>query len=136
MQAAENIYAVGDIATFPYEGNPIRIEHWRVAQQQGRVAAINMLGGDEVFDRIPFFWTQHYGTRFDYLGHPQRWDQIDLIGSLEGQDFVALYGLKEQLVAVVATGRERTTGRLMMEMQKHELSMAHARRVVHETAQA
>ncbi|QCR34655.1 FAD-dependent oxidoreductase [Nissabacter sp. SGAir0207] len=136
MAAADNIYAVGDIATFPYEGRPIRIEHWRVAQQQGRVAAVNMLGGNEPFDRIPFFWTQHYGTRYDYLGHPEKWDQIDLIGSLEEKNFIALYGLKEQLVAVVATGRERTSGQLMLEMQQHHLSMEQARRVVHNTAHA
>jgi NADPH-dependent 2,4-dienoyl-CoA reductase/sulfur reductase-like enzyme len=50
-------------------GRQTRIEHWRVAQQQGRLAAKNMLGEHHAFDRVPFFWTTHFGTRFEYLGY-------------------------------------------------------------------
>ncbi len=132
LRAAEDIYAVGDIASFPLEGKSTRIEHWRVAQQQGRTAAKNMLGAREAFDRVPFFWTQHFGTRFEHLGNPQRWDKVDIIGSLEDQDFVALYGLKNHLVGVVATGRERTTGKLLLEMQ-HDLTLKQAHKLVDET---
>jgi NADPH-dependent 2,4-dienoyl-CoA reductase/sulfur reductase-like enzyme/nitrite reductase/ring-hydroxylating ferredoxin subunit len=132
LQAAEDIYAAGDIASFPMDGKHTRIEHWRVAQQQGRTAAINMLGEREAFDRVPFFWTQHFGTRFEHLGHPDQWDKVDIIGSLEDRDFVALFGLKDSLVGVVATGRERTTGRLLLEMQ-HDMTLNQARKLVKET---
>ncbi|MEG3133576.1 FAD-dependent oxidoreductase [Rouxiella sp. T17] len=132
LQAAEDIYAVGDIASFPLDGKPTRIEHWRVAQQQGRTAAKNMLGEKEVYDRVPFFWTQQFGTRFEHLGHPQKWDNIDIIGSLEDQNFVALYGLKNHLVGVFATGRVRTTGKLLLEMQ-HDLTLKQAQQLVNET---
>jgi len=132
LQADEGIYAVGDIASFPMDGKSTRIEHWRVAQQQGRTAARNMLGEQEAFDRVPFFWTQHFGTRFEHLGYPDKWDNIDIIGSLEEQDFVALFGLKNHLVGVVATGRERTTGRLLLEMQ-HDMTVKQARKLVNET---
>lgn len=35
MRAAPGLWAAGDIATFPLAGRPVRIEHWRLAQQQG-----------------------------------------------------------------------------------------------------
>ncbi len=38
------LFAAGDIATFPYGGNNIRIEHWRLAEQMGRIAGFNMAG--------------------------------------------------------------------------------------------
>lgn len=35
MRAADGLWAAGDIATFPLSGRPVRIEHWRLAQQHG-----------------------------------------------------------------------------------------------------
>jgi len=54
-----DIYAAGDIASFP---NSItlsshRVEHWTVAQEQGMIAAMNMLGKGAPYDKVPFFWT-------------------------------------------------------------------------------
>ena len=59
---ADSIYAAGDIARFPHPGTGrlIRIEHWAVAEAQGRTAALNILGEAVPFADVPFFWTQHY----------------------------------------------------------------------------
>jgi NADPH-dependent 2,4-dienoyl-CoA reductase/sulfur reductase-like enzyme len=58
----KDVFAAGDIVTFPYwpSGDRIRIEHWVVAQDQGSHAAFNMLGKHVPYGRIPFFWTRHY----------------------------------------------------------------------------
>jgi NADPH-dependent 2,4-dienoyl-CoA reductase/sulfur reductase-like enzyme/nitrite reductase/ring-hydroxylating ferredoxin subunit len=53
MRVTDGLWAVGDIATFPLNGQPQRIEHWRLAQQQARIAASNMLGGDEHYLDVP-----------------------------------------------------------------------------------
>lgn len=134
MSAGNDIFAIGDIATFPLNGHPTRIEHWRVAQQHGRVAASVMAGHNETFDSVPFFWTQHYGVRYEYLGHAEKWDDIDIIGSPDKDKFVALYGLKGKLVAVVGAGRMRATGVLLLKMGGN-VSLADAQRIVNEVSE-
>ena len=71
LQAADGLWCAGDVAAFPYADadDPIRVEHWRVAQQQGKLAALNMAGANLNFDAVPFFWTEHYQSRLDYVGH-------------------------------------------------------------------
>ncbi len=134
MSVGQDIFAIGDIATFPLKDQPTRIEHWRVAQQHGRIAAAAMAGLDEAYDSVPFFWTQQYGVRYEYLGHAGKWDKIDLIGSPDDDDFIALFGLEGELVAVVGTGRMRTTGTLLIKM-KPTLTVAEAKRIVDEVVE-
>lgn len=118
LEVASNVWGAGDIATFPTPSGEMRIEHYRVAQQQGRVAAKNMLGLEDEFDRVPFFWTTQFGTRYEYLGHAKEWDDYQLYGSLEEQKFVALYGQKGQLAAVVSCGLYTFTADLVLRMQE------------------
>lgn len=135
MKVSADIFAIGDIATFPLDGNPICIEHWRVAQQHGRVAAGAMMDKPHPYDAVPFFWTQHYGVRYEYLGHAAKWDQQEIIGSPDEDNFVSLYGLKGNLVVVVAAGRMRTAGVLLIEMGD-KLGFAEAQRIVADTREA
>ncbi|TCV94343.1 FAD-dependent oxidoreductase [Biostraticola tofi] len=134
MAAGKDVFAIGDIATFPHKGEPVRIEHWRVAQQHGRVAAGAMLDNNDTYDSTPFFWTQQYGVRYEYIGHAEAWDKVDIIGDLDKDDFVALYVKDEKVVAVVGAGRMRTTGLLLMRL-KDELSLVDARKIVDETVE-
>lgn len=106
LQAADNVYAAGDIARFPLAGQPTRIEHWRLAQQHGRTAARNMLGQREEFAAAPFFWTQQYGKSLRYAGHAPAWDEIIYQGEVAKQDFVALYVQAGRIVAAASMGRD------------------------------
>jgi NADPH-dependent 2,4-dienoyl-CoA reductase/sulfur reductase-like enzyme len=103
LELADGIYAAGDIAAFPYRGDgaAVRVEHWRVAQQQGRVAALNMLGRPVAFDAVPYFWTIHFLKRLDYVGHAESWDDIVVDGDLDKPQFVAFY-LKDGVVTAIA----------------------------------
>ncbi|MXS20946.1 apoptosis inducing factor family protein [Pseudomonas oryzihabitans] len=118
LRAAEGLYAVGDLATFPYAGQPTRIEHWRLAQQHGRLAARNLLGHAETYADVPFFWTLHHGKRYEYLGHPRDWDDMHLDGSLGDQTFVALLLAKDLVVGIVACQRERATAILSQRLRQ------------------
>lgn len=65
MQTSDpDIYAGGDIATFynPYLEHANRIEHWAVAQDMGRLAALNMIGRGHTYNYVPFFWTNQFGN--------------------------------------------------------------------------
>lgn len=115
MQAAPGLYAAGDIAVFSLHENqePVRIEHWRLAQQHARIAAENMCGARNRYRGVPYFWTYHYGKRFEYLGHATEWDDIVIDGELDQQQFVALYVKDGNVAAVLACEREAQTARLI-----------------------
>jgi NADPH-dependent 2,4-dienoyl-CoA reductase/sulfur reductase-like enzyme/nitrite reductase/ring-hydroxylating ferredoxin subunit len=103
MRLGEDLYAAGDIAAFPiYGDNPlIRVEHWRVAEQQGCVAARNMMGVAESFDAVPYFWTIQYMIRLDYVGHASGDDTLVIRGDLGKRKFIVYY-LRAGMVAAAA----------------------------------
>lgn len=106
--SAPDVWAAGDVARFPAPGGGTwRIEHWVVAQQQGRIAALNMLGRDDRFRYVPFFWSQHYDLSLNYVGHAERWDRIEVGGSIEGKNAVVAYRDNGRIAAVVTVFRDR-----------------------------
>jgi NADPH-dependent 2,4-dienoyl-CoA reductase/sulfur reductase-like enzyme/nitrite reductase/ring-hydroxylating ferredoxin subunit len=109
LRAAEGLYAAGDIASFPdpVTGERARVEHWRVAQQQGRAAARNMMGRDADFDGVPFFWTRQFDAGLLYVGHAAGWDEIVYSGDTDAHDFLAFYVKGGRVVAVAGMNRDR-----------------------------
>lgn len=109
LRVAEGLYAAGDIAHFPHRGDStsIRVEHWRVAQQHGRMAALNMLGHNLRCGAVPVFWTIQYRKRLDYAGYASEWDDVVVHGDLEKPDFLAYYVKDGQVAAAAGFGRDR-----------------------------
>jgi apoptosis-inducing factor 3 len=101
MQAADRVFAAGDIAWVPDQltGEVRRIEHWRVAQQQGRAAAHAMLGHEVPYTGIPFFWTTQFGQRLNYVGYAPQWDELLFWGDPTSRDFLAFYVKRGKVVA-------------------------------------
>ncbi|MEX4001789.1 NAD(P)/FAD-dependent oxidoreductase [Paraburkholderia sp. EG285A] len=67
-----DIYAAGDVCSFvpPLYGRRIRLECWRNAEDQARVAALNMLGRDEAHSAVPWFWSDQYDMTIQIAGLP------------------------------------------------------------------
>ena len=101
-----DVYAVGDIATYPYhgpggEGKSVRIEHWNVAQNSGRAVAAHINNPNtkpKAF--IPIFWSA-LGAQLRYCGSTYHgYDDIVLKGQPEEAKFAAYYTKGETVVAV------------------------------------
>ncbi|CAG8863334.1 3-phenylpropionate/cinnamic acid dioxygenase ferredoxin--NAD(+) reductase component [Pseudomonas fluorescens] len=118
MRAAEGLWAAGDMVTFPLAGRPVRIEHWRVAQQHARIAAANMLGEKLEYADVPFFWTYHHGRTYEVLGHASDWQRIEWVGAPESERFIALLCVDEQVQGVVACEHSRAMAALSQRMKR------------------
>ena len=118
--SAPGIFAAGDIARWPdpRSGTAIRVEHWAVAQRQGQTAALNMLGGRQPFDVVPFFWSQHYDVPINYVGHAENWDEVVIDGDLDARDCALRYVRGGRLLAVASINRDLESLRAEVEMER------------------
>jgi len=123
MNSKDNIYAAGDIARFkdPRTGQWTRIEHWRTAEQQGRIAARNMADEEVPYDSVPFFWTNQAGLNFQYVGHAENWDDVIIDGSLEDKKFVAYFIKNNKVAAAAGNGRGKDMAAIEELMRKNEM---------------
>ena len=119
LKLADGLYAAGDIAAFPLwgDGPPVRVEHWRVAGQHGRLAARAMLGAPARYDAVPVFWTIQYMKRLDYVGHASGDDELVVRGDLEKPEFIAYYLRDGQVAAAAGFDRDQDMAAIVALME-------------------
>ncbi|RBQ67071.1 hypothetical protein VDGD_06722 [Verticillium dahliae] len=108
----KDVYAVGDIATFPYhgpggEGKYTRIEHWDVAQNAGRTVASHIISASVKQEvSIPVFWSA-LTAQLRYCGNTAGgWDDVVIQGNVEGNSFAAYYCKGDTVVAMASMGQD------------------------------
>ncbi len=107
--AVAGIFAAGDICEYDsplYGGRPVRIEHWDVALNHGKTAALNMLGRDVPHEVIPYFFSDlgDWGG-LEYVGPAYGWDEEILRGSHDDGSFTTFYLQDGVVQAALAVGR-------------------------------
>ncbi|HEX5947572.1 MAG TPA: FAD-dependent oxidoreductase [Acidimicrobiales bacterium] len=123
------VYAAGDVANawHPHYRRHIRVEHWANALNQGAAAGRNAAGRQEVYDRLPYFFSDQYDLGMEYVGLGAPDDEVVVRGDLDAREFVAfwrrdgvvtaamnvnVWDVVDDLKAIVAAGRPVDAERL------------------------
>jgi len=102
------IYAAGDVCSYDsvVHGRRIRVEHWDVAMQQGMHAAKNMLGADEDYEVVPYFFSDLADwASLEYVGPAAEWDREVWRGSREQGEFSVWYLRGGKVAGCLSVGR-------------------------------
>ena len=87
------IYAIGDCSNHPSlrYGRRVRLESVDNAFEQGTTAALNILGGGQRHDRVPWFWSDQYHHKLLIVGLSQGHDRVVLRGDPAANSFSCCY---------------------------------------------
>jgi 3-phenylpropionate/trans-cinnamate dioxygenase ferredoxin reductase component len=98
---APDVFVAGDVANayHPFYGERIRVEHWANALHQGPLAARTMLGHDDVYDRLPYFFSDQYDVGMEYSGHATGADRVVLRGDPASREFIAFWLAEGRVLA-------------------------------------
>ena len=114
------MFAAGDCASFESlrYGRRLRFEHWDIALHAPEVVAANVLGGNEVYDPVPYSWSEQFGRMMQYAGYHAAADRLIWRGPAEGdsEPWTACWLAGDRLVALLAVDRPRdvSQGRRIM----------------------
>jgi 3-phenylpropionate/trans-cinnamate dioxygenase ferredoxin reductase subunit len=106
--SADGVFAAGDICEYdsPLHGAPLRIEHWDVAFNHGKTAALNMLGRGVPHETVPYFFSVLGDwAELEYVGPAREWDEEIVRGSPAEGSFTTWYLRDRRIVAALTVGR-------------------------------
>jgi 3-phenylpropionate/trans-cinnamate dioxygenase ferredoxin reductase subunit len=107
--SADGIWAAGDICEYDsiVHHRRLRVEHFEVARAQGAFAARAMLGAEEDYAEIPYFWSDLADwASLEYVGPAPAWDQEEVRGSIDDGEFSIFYrDSGGRVLAALSVGR-------------------------------
>jgi NADPH-dependent 2,4-dienoyl-CoA reductase/sulfur reductase-like enzyme len=117
---AHDVVAAGDIARWrnPVFGEEMRIEHWTNAADQGRHAARTLLGEDEPFGSVPYFWTDQYDTKLRFVGRATGRTDVR-VEHMTDNELVVSIGRAGVLIGAVCVGAPRLLARYKPAIEQH-----------------
>jgi 3-phenylpropionate/trans-cinnamate dioxygenase ferredoxin reductase subunit len=106
--SAPDVFAAGDVAEYDsvLHGARVRIEHWDVAENQGKHAARSMMGAEEPYEVVPYFFSDLADwTWMEYVGPAYQWDEEIVRGSLDDSEFTIWYLAGGRVAGALAVNR-------------------------------
>jgi 3-phenylpropionate/trans-cinnamate dioxygenase ferredoxin reductase subunit len=106
--SAPGVFAAGDCCSYEsvVHGRRLRVEHWDVALQQGQHAARGMLGEEEPYCEVPYFFSDLADwASLEYVGPAQEWDELVWRGDRDAGEFSAWYLQAGRVAAALSVGR-------------------------------
>lgn len=106
--SAPGVWAAGDIASYDsvVHGERLRVEHWDVAFNQGKTAALNMRGQNKPHDVVPYFFSDLADwASLEYVGPARGWDEEIVRGSLADGNFSLWYLKQGRVLAALSVER-------------------------------
>ena len=119
----EGVFAAGDIAEYEsvIHQRRMRIEHWDVALNHGKTAALNMLGANQPHDVVPYFFSDLSDwVSLEYVGPASEWDQEVVRGSIDGGEFSLWYIADGRVAAALSIGRSEDLDAARRLIKSHE----------------
>ena len=108
FEARARVGALGDVARFPWRGEPTRLEHWQIAHDSARTLAAWWVNGEALAPLVPYFWSDQYGQKVQVLGRPHPEARVHVVrGGLDEDRFVGLYERGGLVSAVVGLNQPR-----------------------------
>jgi len=104
-----HIYAAGDCTNHPNSllGRRLRLESVHNATEQGKTAALSILGRPEAYAQVPWFWSDQYDLKLQMTGMAENYTAMVIRGEPDTRSFSAFYFVGEQLIAVHAINMAR-----------------------------
>lgn len=99
----ENIYAIGDCAAHSNRyaaGAHIRLESVQNANDQAKVAALDIMGEDSLYDAVPWFWSNQYDLKLQTVGLSTGFDDYVVRGNPDDRKFSVVYFRDDKVIAL------------------------------------
>jgi 3-phenylpropionate/trans-cinnamate dioxygenase ferredoxin reductase subunit len=96
------VFGAGDIANFPhplYGGRRMRVEHWANAGDQGPAAARAMLGSSDLWQKVPYFYSDQYDVGMEFAGDLAEAERMIVRGDMSSREFIVFWLAGNRLVA-------------------------------------
>ena len=115
--SADPVFAAGDCARWwhPQYSELCRAEHWDTANRHGAAVAKAVMGDEQSFAPLPFFWSDQHGVKFQFAGRTQSWDEVR-VGGDSPSEFEARYYTAGDLTGVLVAGQPRVFASLRREL--------------------
>ena len=116
---APDVVAAGDIVRWhnPLFDESMRVEQWLNAVDQGSHAAATLLGNDDPFSPVPYFWSDQFDAKVKFVGRADASDEVH-VTRVSDTAMIALFGRDDLLRGALCVNAPRQLARYKQAIQK------------------